>query len=189
LRIYFLRGKLLPGGAGFHAIIMMSKPYRPNVGIALFRGDGRVLIARRIRDDGPEIILPGCAWQMPQGGIDPDEDTEAAAKRELWEETGVTSVAVLGQMNAWLTYDFPPYEGPPHKLAVFRGQRQRWFAMRFLGDDAEIDLNAGCATEEPEFDAWRWERLAAIPDLVVPFKQAIYRRVAEAFRGHAEPTA
>ena len=165
---------------------MMSKPYRPNVGITLFRGDGRVLIARRIRDDGPEIILPGCAWQMPQGGIDPDEDAEAAAKRELWEETGVTSVAVLGQVDEWLTYDFPPYEGPPHKLAVFRGQRQRWFAMRFLGDDAEIDLNAGCATEEPEFDAWRWERLAAIPDLVVPFKRAIYRRVAEAFRRYAD---
>ena len=92
LRIYFLRGKLSPSGAGFHATVMMSKPYRPNVGIALFRGDGRVLIARRIRDDGPEIILPGCAWQMPQGGIDP-ERTPRPRRGELWEETGVTSVA------------------------------------------------------------------------------------------------
>jgi putative (di)nucleoside polyphosphate hydrolase len=166
-----------------------SRPYRPNVGIALFGADGRVLIARRIRDDGPEIILPGREWQMPQGGIDPREDPEAAAKRELWEETGVTSVAVLGHLGEWLTYEFPPYDGPPHKLAAFRGQRQLWFAMRFLGDEAEIDLNRGCADEEPEFDLWCWERLDAVPALVVPFKQAIYHRVVESFRAFAEPVA
>ena len=165
------------------------RPYRPNVGIALFSRNGRVLIARRIKDDGPEIILPSCAWQMPQGGIDPAEDPEAAAKRELWEETGVTSVAVLGRLGEWLTYEFPPYDGLPHKLAAFRGQRQLWFAMRFLGSDAEIDLNRGCADDEPEFDAWRWERLDAVPALVVPFKQAIYRRVVEGFRALAEQVA
>ena len=164
-----------------------SRPYRSNVGIALFRGDGRVLIARRIKDDGPEIILPGCEWQMPQGGIDPAEDPEAAARRELWEETGATSVAVLGRLEQWLTYEFPPYEGPPHKLAAFRGQRQLWFAMRFLGDDGEIDLSRGTPDEEPEFDAWRWERLEAVPALVVPFKQAIYQAVAERFRNFAQP--
>jgi putative (di)nucleoside polyphosphate hydrolase len=164
-------------------------PYRPCVGVMLINREGLVLVGRRKSEAGPEHVGGGYAWQMPQGGIDPAEDPEAAAKRELWEETGVTSVAVLGQVDEWLTYDFPPYEGPPHKLAAFRGQRQRWFAMRFLGDDAEIDLNAGCAAEEPEFDAWRWERLAAVPDLVVPFKRAIYRRVAEAFRAYAEPTA
>jgi putative (di)nucleoside polyphosphate hydrolase len=167
-------------------MIFDSRPYRPNVGVALFRDDGRVLIARRIRDDGPEIIRPGCEWQMPQGGIDPDEDPEAAAKRELWEETGATSVAVLDRLGEWLTYEFPPYAGPPHKLAAFRGQRQLWFAMRFHGSDSEIDLNPGCA-EEPEFDAWRWERLDAVPSLVVPFKQAIYRQVAKAFRVYAGP--
>ena len=164
-----------------------SRPYRPNVVIALFRGDGRVLIARRIRDDGPEIILPGCEWQMPQGGINGGEDPEAAARRELWEETGATSVAVLGRLEQWLTYDFPPYQGPPHKLAAFRGQRQLWFGMRFLGEDGEIDLNRGVADEEPEFDAWRWERLDAVPALVVPFKQAIYRVVAERFCAFAQP--
>ena len=166
-----------------------SRPYRPNVGIALFAPDGRVLIARRIKDDGPEVIFPGHEWQMPQGGIDAREDPEAAARRELWEETGVTSVATLGHLDEWLTYEFPPYDGPPHKLAAFRGQRQLWFAMRFLGDDAEIDLNRGCGDEEPEFDAWRWERLGTVPALVVPFKQAIYRRVADEFRAFAEPVA
>ena len=163
--------------------------YRPNVGIALFHRDGRVLIARRTRNDGPEIILPGCEWQMPQGGIDLMENPEAAAKRELWEETGVTSVAVLDRLDNWLTYDFPPYRGPPHKLAAFRGQQQLWFAMRFLGEDSEIDLNQCAVAEEPEFDAWRWERLDAIPGLVVPFKRSIYRRVADRFRMFAEAVA
>ena len=115
-------------------------PYRSNVGIALFNAEGQVLIARRLGDDGPETILPGFEWQMPQGGIDPDEDQEAAARRELWEETGVTDVQVLGRTDAWLRYDFPPYAGPPHKLSAFRGQQQIWFAMRFLGQEGDIDV-------------------------------------------------
>lgn len=164
------------------------KPYRANVGIALFHHDGRVLIARRIKDDGPEVIYPGCEWQMPQGGIDPAEDPEAAAKRELWEETGVRSVKILGRLDDWLTYEFPDYSGSSHRLAAFRGQRQLWFAMRFVGDEAEIDLNHRFADGEPEFDAWRWEALVRVPDLVVPFKQAIYRRVASDFRHFSGPS-
>jgi putative (di)nucleoside polyphosphate hydrolase len=165
-----------------------SRPYRPNVGIALFDRRGRVLIARRIEDDGPEIIRPGHEWQMPQGGIDADEDPEAAARRELWEETGARSVAVLGRLEAWLTYDFPPYDGPPHRLSAFRGQRQLWFAMRFLGADSEIDLSRPPPGEAPEFSTWRWARLDAVPALVVPFKRAVYERVAAGFRSFAEPT-
>jgi putative (di)nucleoside polyphosphate hydrolase len=156
-------------------------PYRSNAGIALFNGEGRVLIAHRFRDDGPEIIMPGFEWQMPQGGIDPGEDPLPAARRELYEETGVTSTDYLGETTEWLAYDFPPYAGPPHALARFRGQRQKWFALRFTGDESEIDLAATAGPDGPEFDAWRWERLDRVPGLVVPFRRAVYERVAAAF--------
>jgi putative (di)nucleoside polyphosphate hydrolase len=160
---------------------MNDLPYRANVGIALFNRDGRVLIARRFQDDGPEVIYPGLEWQMPQGGIDPNEDPRPAAQRELYEETGVTSVQYLGETPDWLTYDFPPYDGPPHRLGVFRGQRQKWFAFRFLGDESEITV-ADIRNDQPvEFDAWRWEPLANVPGLVVPFRRAIYETVAKAF--------
>ena len=119
-----------------------SKPYRPNVGIALFNVSGQVLIGRRFRDDGPEIILPGLEWQMPQGGIDADENLGDAVKRELWEETGVVNALYLRETD-WLTYEFPPFAGPSsHRLAKFRGQRQKWFALRFTGRDDEIDVPA-----------------------------------------------
>jgi putative (di)nucleoside polyphosphate hydrolase len=160
---------------------MNDLPYRANVGIALFNRDGRVLIARRFQDDGPEVIYPGLEWQMPQGGIDPNEDPRPAAQRELYEETGVTSVQYLGETPDWLTYDFPPYDGPPHRLGVFRGQRQKWFAFRFLGDESEIAV-VDIRNDQPvEFDAWRWEPLANVPALVVPFRRAVYETVAKAF--------
>jgi putative (di)nucleoside polyphosphate hydrolase len=157
-----------------------TRPYRPNVGIALFNGDGKVLIAHRTHDDGPEIILPGKDWQMPQGGIDAGEDPERAARRELYEETGVTNAVTLGA-TGWLTYEFPPYAGAPHRLDAFRGQRQKWFAMRFTGDESQIDVVAQRIEDEPEFDTWRWERLDMVPGLIVPFKRAIYDHVADAF--------
>jgi putative (di)nucleoside polyphosphate hydrolase len=162
-----------------------SRPYRPNVGIALFNTSGRVLIGRRFRDDGPEIILPGLEWQMPQGGIDAGENARDAVMRELWEETGVANADYLGETD-WLHYEFPPFTGPPsHRLAKFRGQRQKWFALRFTGSDAEIDPLTSRNGQPPEFDQWRWERLDLVADLVVPFRRDVYRAVARSFAAFA----
>jgi putative (di)nucleoside polyphosphate hydrolase len=157
-----------------------DKPYRANVGIALFNRDGLVLIGRRFRDDGPEIILPGLEWQMPQGGVDAGEDLRTAAYRELWEETGVRDAAYLGETD-WLAYDFPPYDGPPHRLAKFCGQRQKWFALRFAGNEADIDPLTPRNNQPAEFDAWRWEDLSRLADFVVPFRREVYREVARQF--------
>jgi putative (di)nucleoside polyphosphate hydrolase len=150
------------------------------VGIALFNAAGQVLIGRRFRDDGPEIILPGLEWQMPQGGVDDGEDHRAEAFRELWEETSVKNADYLAE-TGWLAYEFPPYDGPPHRLAKFRGQRQKWFALRFTGIETEIDPLTPRNDQPAEFDAWRWERLDRVADLVVPFRREVYRAVAESF--------
>jgi len=158
-----------------------EKLYRPNVGIALFNAAGQVLIGRRFTDDGPEIVLPGLEWQMPQGGIDAEENPREAVMRELWEETGVVNADYLGETD-WLTYEFPPYSGPPsHRLAQFCGQPQKWFALRFTGSEQEIDPLTSRNGQPPEFDQWRWERLDLVADLVVPFRRDVYRAVAQSF--------
>lgn len=147
--------------------------YRPNVGVVLFDREGRVWLGRRAGTSGPHN------WQFPQGGVDEGEDLMEAALRELAEETGVRTVTLLGRTEDWLTYDFPPEHSGSKIAKGWKGQRQVWFALRFEGDDAEIDLYAH---GHPEFDAWRWGELSEAPDLVVPFKRPTYEEVVAAFQ-------
>jgi putative (di)nucleoside polyphosphate hydrolase len=152
-------------------------PYRPCVGIMLLNREGQAFVGRRADYEG-EPEGAGTWWQMPQGGVDEGEDLEAAARRELAEETGVVSAHFIARTREWLTYDLPAeligiaWEGR------YRGQKQMWFAARFEGADSEIDIGPREGHEQ-EFDAWRWAKLEELPALVVPFKRAVYVRVVE----------
>jgi putative (di)nucleoside polyphosphate hydrolase len=150
--------------------------HRPNVGVVLFHPDGRVWLGRRANTDAAH------RWQFPQGGIDPGEDFETAARRELEEETGIRSAKIIGRTEGWITYDFPPHARGSKFTKGWQGQKQVWFAMRFTGKDKEVRLDAHGT---PEFDAWRWGRLDEAPGLIVPFKRAAYDQVADAFRHYA----
>lgn len=127
--------------------------------------------------------LSGNAWQMPQGGVDAGEAPRVAALRELVEETGIRSVDVLAETTEWLTYDYPPAVARGSFANRYRGQRQKWFAMRFTGRENEIDLGYRHA----EFDAWRWNDIEALPDLIVAFKRPVYEAVVREFRHLAKP--
>lgn len=158
------------------AIVPASLPYRPNVGAVLFNAAGLVLVARRA--DMPNAEGAPGGWQLPQGGIDADEDPRGAVLRELAEEIGTDRAEIIGEHPEWLTYDLPA-----HLIGValggrFRGQRQRWFALRFTGVDTDIRLDAD---PHPEFDAWRWAALAELPVLAPDFKRDIYRVLAGSF--------
>jgi putative (di)nucleoside polyphosphate hydrolase len=154
-------------------------PYRPCVGVVLLNRAGLVFVGRRI--GGPEHVDRTHVWQMPQGGIDPGEEPWPAALRELREETNVRSVEHAGEIAEWLNYDIPRDIAGLAWKGQYRGQTQKWFAMRFLGADREIDVANPDGTQEAEFAAWRWEPLQNVPELVVPFKRAVYERVAREF--------
>ena len=162
---------------------MSDLPYRPNVGAVLFNRDGLIFVARRA--DMPNAEGPAGGWQLPQGGIDANEDPEAAVLRELEEEIGTRKAVVIGQHPDWLTYDLPPELLGIAWRGKFRGQRQRWFAMRFTGEDSDIRLDLD---PHPEFDAWRWVPLQELPSLAVPFKRAIYEELTTSFAGFATPS-
>lgn len=157
-----------------------SLPYRPCSGIMLMNREGLVFVGQRI-----DATLE--AWQMPQGGIDDGENAYAAAIRELSEETGVMPelVELVAEAPDWLTYDLPPEMIGKVWRGKYRGQRQRWFLFRFLGQDSDIRI----ATPHPEFRAWRWLEPAALADAIVPFKRALYQQVLTAFAPHLAETS
>ena len=164
----------------------MSKPkadiskYRPAVGIAVFNAAGKVWLGKRFGHNGPYC------WQMPQGGMDAGEIPEVSAARELWEETGIVldMVTPIGEIKDWLFYDFPPEYAGSKATKDWKGQRQKWFAFRFNGDDSKIDLKAH---GPQEFSEWKWGELSNTPNLIVPFKRNVYERLASEFERFAKP--
>ena len=140
----------------------------------LFNRDGKVFVGRRI-----DQTVEG--WQMPQGGIDKGETPEQAARRELLEEVGTDKAELAGEMDDWVTYDLPAHLVGIAFRGKYKGQRQKWFALRFTGQDSEIDLTA----HDPEFSDFQWVSLDALPALIVPFKRETYRAVIAAFKNLA----
>jgi len=155
-------------------------PYRPCVGIVVFNREGRVFIGRRAAGGDEHVDLTH-AWQMPQGGIDEGEEPWPAALRELYEETNIRSVEKLGEIVDWLAYDIPREIVGRAWSGRYRGQKQKWFAARFTGQDGEIDIAHPAGGHKAEFIAWRWEPIANVPALVVPFKRDVYAKVAAEF--------
>ncbi|MHA1539700.1 MAG: RNA pyrophosphohydrolase [Alphaproteobacteria bacterium] len=154
-------------------------PYRRCVGIMLLNKEGKVFVGQRFDQTGG---VEPAAWQMPQGGIDDGEMPRLAAIRELEEEVGVTpdKAEILSQHPAWLPYDLPEHLIEKVWNGQYRGQSQKWFLMRFLGEDKDINI----ATEIPEFMAWKWVDVADLVDLVVPFKRDVYIQVVAGFGAH-----
>jgi putative (di)nucleoside polyphosphate hydrolase len=156
-------------------------PYRLNVGAVLFNRAGKVLVARRANLPNAEGSAGG--WQLPQGGIDADENPAEAIFRELSEEIGTNNAEIIGEHPDWMQYDLPEWLIGKAFKGKYRGQRQKWFALRYLGEDSEIRLDAD---PHPEFDAWRWADLAELPGLAVAFKKPIYEILARDFAAYAK---
>jgi putative (di)nucleoside polyphosphate hydrolase len=152
--------------------------YRPCVGVALFNRDGLLWVGRRFEKQNDDGV--GKWWQMPQGGIDDGEDARAAAMRELYEETGVKNAEFLFEAEGWFKYDLPDNLIGKSWGGKYRGQKQKWIALRFTGDDSEIDLKP--PGHKQEFDQWKWASMDEVLDIVVPFKKAVYVDVIAALR-------
>jgi len=154
-------------------------PYRACVAVMMFNARGEVWLGRRLpKWDGHPEEMP---WQCPQGGIEPGETPEAAAIRELVEEVGCSNVVLLAQSRDWHSYDLPPEALGTALGGKYRGQRQKWFAARFLGDESEFNLIPP-PPHKQEFDAWRWAPLEEVPRLVIGFKRQVYLAVLDEFR-------
>ncbi|KAB0681289.1 RNA pyrophosphohydrolase [Aureimonas leprariae] len=157
-------------------------PYRPCVGIMVLNGEGNVWVGRRLVEPKGEMAGAAALWQMPQGGIDDDEDPLAAARRELFEETGIETVSLLGTSPDWVTYELPPELVGIALKGRYRGQKQKWFAFRFEGAESEIRIDPPPGGHSAEFDEWAWRPMDEVLSGVVPFKRAVYETVIGAFR-------
>jgi putative (di)nucleoside polyphosphate hydrolase len=157
-------------------------PYRRCVGVMLINRDGLVFVGDRRKDATPEHVGGGYSWQMPQGGLDDGEEALAAARRELAEETGVTSATLLAEAPDWYAYDLPEDIAQQSWKGRYRGQTQKWFAFRFDGEVSEINVLSPPGGHKAEFSAWRWEQVDALPGLIIPFKRPVYEKVVAAFR-------
>jgi len=153
-------------------------PYRPCVGAVLFDRRGRVLVGQRVGSGGADQ-----GWQLPQGGIDEGETPRQAVIRELAEEIGTDKAEIIGETGESLRYDLPDELIGSRWDGRYRGQEVRWFALRFTGEDDDVDLTT---YKTPEFMAWKWVDLEQLPGLAVPFKRAVYERVVARFRSLAE---
>ncbi len=167
------------------SVNLAELPYRPCVGIVLLNGAGLIWIGRRCKT----ILEDPENWQMPQGGIDADEDPAIAAKRELAEETGTDKAEIIAETSLWHHYDLPAHLIGTALQGRYRGQRQKWFAMRFLGEDGDFNIHAPPGGHPPEFDEWRWASIDDVLDLIVPFKRPVYEAVLAEFRSLMAPTA
>ena len=155
--------------------------YRRNVGVAIFNEKGQIWLGKRFGENGPYM------WQCPQGGIDKGEKPKAAARRELFEETGLRAenMEYLGKVKGWLYYDFPPgILAKNRKRFNNKGQRQKWFAFRYSGDGSDVNLTAH---GPQEFSEWKWVDLNTIADTIVPFKRAVYEQLIVEFADFAIP--
>ncbi|MEM7747303.1 MAG: RNA pyrophosphohydrolase [Pseudomonadota bacterium] len=162
--------------------------YRPCVGVMVINQHGKVWMG--LRADAPgDAEGPGDWWQMPQGGIDEGEDPEAAAYRELFEETGIKNAEILGRTEGWLTYDLPLEIQASAWGGRYKGQKQIWYAFRFTGNDSEINIDPPPGQgHEKEFEDWRWIEPDQVTQRVVDFKRDVYVRVMDQLRNHAQPT-
>jgi putative (di)nucleoside polyphosphate hydrolase len=156
-------------------------PYRPCVGIMVLNSQGLVWAGHRIPEPKGELDDLDHLWQMPQGGIDAGEDPFSAAKRELFEETGMRTVSLLAEAPNWIHYDLPAHLIGVAFKGKYRGQTQKWFAFRFEGEESEIQINPPPGGYAAEFDDWNWKVMSDLPSLIVPFKRGVYEQVISAF--------
>lgn len=163
-----------------------SLPYRPCVGVMVLNGEGLVWVGHRIAEPASEMAGRTQLWQMPQGGIDKGEEPLEAARREIYEETGMESLKLIEEAPGWIDYDLPPEMVGIVWKGKYRGQTQKWFAFRFHGDESEVRINPPPGGHEAEFDGWAWRAMDDLPGLIVPFKRRVYEQVVAAFR-HLAP--